>query len=698
MPVSVSDSQIMLSAATLPELIGMRAEMHGDRVALTFVDDETQASWTYRELWQRACSVAAQLRDVDVDPADCNAARAALLFPPGLDFVAGFLGAQIAGWIPVPTCYPKLRREMPRLNAAVADCSPAAIIGDAKSLEVVGADSNAPGFERLTHVVTREDCSATAHVDPAALSLAPEGIAFLQYTSGSTSDPNGVVVRHRNLMSNLEAIRRGFQIDIVSGVVETPVRGVFWLPFYHDMGLIGGILTPLFCGGESVLMSPRAFLQRPIRWLQAISDHRAQFSGAPNFAYQLCTDRISPDQTNTIELSCWKTAFCGAEPILHRTLHDFASRFSSCGFSSTAFYPCYGLAEATLLASGGDGPAEPTLLNVRRSSIGSGVVEICSEGRGKEFQKLVSSGKPVFEIELKIVDPVKLSVMSEGQIGEIWLRGTSVTAGYWNSKDINLQQFDVSTAAGDSGYCRTGDLGFLSSGQLYVTGRLKDLIILRGRNLYPQDIEVTARSAVGAGCGQVAAFSVDGPRGEALAIIAEFPRQADEHDFPDLVRSIRRSVIEVHEVDPRHVLLVRQASVPLTTSGKIRRSECRTQFDGDGFKVKYRYDRASGSEQTPIAIPTLPGIIGKAEIAGVTEAVSTWMTQWLIARAGVPPQDIAFDKPFAVYGLDSMTAVELSGELEDWSGVELTPESAFAFPTIGALSEMVANSLAADTQ
>ena len=694
----VSDSPIMPSVATLPELIGNWAERHGDRLALTFVDDQTQFSWTYLELWQRACGVASRLQSVDVDLIDRNPPRAALLFPPGLDFVAGFLGAQIAGWIPVPTCYPKLRREMPRLNAAVSDCQPIAIVGDAKSLEGIGAENDGHGFAGLTHVITPQSSRADDFIDPKSLDLDPESLAFLQYTSGSTSNPNGVMVRHRNLMANLEAIRRGFRIEVDHGAVESPVSGVFWLPFYHDMGLIGGILTPLFCGGTSVLMSPQAFLQRPIRWLQAISDHRAQFSGAPNFAYQLCTDRISPDQTNTIDLSCWKTAFCGAEPILHRTLYDFASRFSSCGFSSTAFYPCYGLAEATLLASGGDGPAEPTLLTVRRSSIGTGVVEICPEGRGKEFQKLVSSGVPAFETELKIIDPANSSVMEEGRIGEIWLRGSSVTAGYWNNAEISRLHFDACTAGGESGYCRTGDLGFLSSGQLFVTGRLKDLIILRGRNLFPQDIEVTAGEVVGSGRGHVAAFSVDGPRGEALSIVAELPRNIQEDQLPSLVRSIRRNVIEVHEVDPRHVLLVRLASVPLTSSGKIRRNECRVLFDTHGFKVKYRYDRASGSEQTPLEMPALPAGIGAAEVAAVTESVSRWMTQWLIARAGVPLQDIALDKPFAVYGLDSMTAVELSGELEDWSGVELTPESAFAFQTIGALSEMVANRLAADAQ
>ncbi len=237
---------------------------------------------------------------------------------------------------------------------------------------------------------------------------------MLQYTSGSTSDPKGVMVRHRNMMANLEAIRRGFHVQWQSDDAANPTCGVFWLPFFHDMGLIGGILAPLYVGGRTVLMSPRSFLQRPIRWLQAITDYDAEISGAPNFAYQLCVDRISPDQTDKLELSRWRIAFCGAEPILHRTLYDFASRFSACRFSSKAFYPCYGLAEATLLAAGGDGPAEPYILTVQRESLSAGQPKIDQQGRGRGFQKLVSCGRAAHQTDLVLVDPTTRDEVAHG--------------------------------------------------------------------------------------------------------------------------------------------------------------------------------------------------------------------------------------------------------------------------------------------
>ena len=342
----------------LPQWIGRRAQRHGDRVAVTFIDDDrSEQSWTYGELWKRACSVAARLPNVD-QPAP----RGLLLFPPGIEFLAGFLGCQIAGWIPVPTCYPRAGREIPRLDSAATDCSPSAIIGDRATIDSIDPKKLCDVARSLPHVITDCDRGAVVFdsVDPDSLSLDPNSLAMLQYTSGSTSDPKGVMVRHRNMMANLEAIRRGFHVQWQGDDAANPACGVFWLPFFHDMGLIGGILEPLYVGGRTVLMSPRSFLQRPIRWLQAITDYGAVISGAPNFAYQLCVDRISPDQTDKLDLSRWRIAFSGAEPILHRTLHDFASRFSACGFSSTAFYPCYGLAEATLLAAGGDGPANRT--------------------------------------------------------------------------------------------------------------------------------------------------------------------------------------------------------------------------------------------------------------------------------------------------------------------------------------------------
>ena len=685
------------SLATLPQWVGSRALRHGQRPAITFWEESSsESTWTYHELWLRSCKVANQLQAFGVDE---QQPRALLLYPPGMDFLAGFLGCQIAGWIPVPTCHPKPGRAMPRLDSAARDCQPLAILGDQATLDAVDATKLCPEAGSATRFSTCDlessPVDASHWIDPESLSIDPDSLAFLQYTSGSTSEPKGVRVRHRNLMANLDAIQTGFRVSMQPDDASDVVRSVFWLPFFHDMGLIGGILEPLYLGMETVLMSPGAFLQRPIRWLELISQKGASISGAPNFAYQLCVDRIPPDQTDHLDLSSWTAAFCGAEPIQARTLQDFAARFSVCGFSQNAFYPCYGLAEATLLAAGGDGPKKPVFLKVDRQSMTTEKPQIAgSDQRGSQYQKLVSCGEPAKDTRLLIVDPKSLREVQPGCFGEIWLSGPGVTDGYWRA-DVCEQQnrFQATTADGQSGFYRTGDLGFQHQGELYVTGRVKDLIILRGRNLFPQDIEETVRESVGGGCGNCAAFSVPGARGEVLAVIAELPRDVDRSSLETVVRSIRRSVIDVHDVDPTHVLLTRPVTVPITSSGKVRRARCRELFDEDQIKTLHRYERFAASAQVPLELPNVPSPATDAHRDGLQRATEDWMKTWLIARAGVKPSEIKLDKPFSDYGLDSMTAVEMSGEIEDWSGTSLTPIVAWNYPTVSQLSQYIVDEI-----
>ncbi len=704
---------------TLPEWIGVRAKLHGHRPAFTFVSDDgdRETTWTYGELWARASAVAQALRKVDRDVGEGadptgDQRRALLLFPPGLEFMAGFLGCQIANWIPVPTCYPKPGRAMPRLNSAARDCAPGAIVCDrdtSNTIEETKLDPAARGLVRIETQTEWDRFSQTGDydadvADPHGLALSPDSLALLQYTSGSTSEAKGVMVRHRNLMANLRAIQVGFGLRHYGETDDDYVRGAFWLPFYHDMGLIGGVLSILYLGGHAVLHSPRSFLQRPIRWLQLISDHRVSVSGAPNFAYQLCVDRIPPEQTDTLELKHWTTAFCGAEPILARTLSDFGNRFAACGFSESAFYPCYGLAEASLLVSGGDGPAIPNVIAVDRLALGAGKIQLAnpSPKRGapkQAMQNLVSCGRAAEGMEIAIVDPQSHRAVAERSIGEIWIRGTSVAAGYWNRNGETDNPFNAKMARGilartvsssaEATYFRTGDLGFFHEAELYVTGRLKDIVIVRGRNHYPQDIEASVREVIGDAAGQCAAFSVAAPRGESLAILAELPRHSNAWEMAELVRSIRREIIDVHEIDPRHVWLVRPATVPVTTSGKIKRSQCRELFHSGKLETRHRYDRASASEQTPIAIESLPHPAGPEDLVVVNTTLRAWLAEWLVARAGVEPNQVEIDRPFADYGLDSMTAVELSGELEDWTGIELTPIVAWNHPTIEKMSEFI---------
>ncbi|WP_143543668.1 AMP-binding protein [Rhodopirellula sp. MGV] len=748
-----------MATTSLPECLRRRAEAHGDRIALTFLTDESFAGeqapvrLTYAELYDRSLAVAAQLKHLELIEADSNLdrqandgtfnfaaqPRVALLYPPGVESLIALIGTQMAGAIPVPASFPRPHREIPRLNASAQDCHPAALLTDRATLETLAQDKLSESLQNIPIVVT-DSGKVTEGGQPIdwetvvdANATNPDAGALLQYTSGSTTAARGVVLRHRNLMSNLESIRQAFELDFMPDErvsdLELPDEavdvGVFWLPFYHDMGLIGGILAPLYIGGHTVLMSPRAFLTRPIRWLQTISTYHASISGAPNFAYQLCVDRIPGKQTADLELSQLRLAFCGAEPVQAKTLEEFAQRFASNGFQPSAFYPCYGLAEATLLVAGGRVAEPPSVLTLRRDDFQKNVVSpVDPNGKTKlsrrELVQLVGCGREVWQTDIKIVDPTNGEGLPDGSIGEIWVRGGGVSDGYWSeltgetapetfdSDDVadkrSEQRFNVALASGETGFCRSGDLGFVYQNQLYVTGRLKEMIILRGRNLYPQDIEATVRQTVEscvvdapelvgsdlALC-RSAAFAVSGNRGEALAIIAEVPRTLDdERLLGEIVRQIRHAVIDVHDVDPQHIWLTRPATIAVTTSGKTRRVDCRESFLAGDLKARYQYNRSAFSEQSPLQFPDLPKRPMPGDQPKLQQEIEDWMAQWLISRAGINPEEFYRDRPLSEFGLDSLSAVELSGETEDWTGVMLTPEVATDNPSVESLSRFIA--------
>ncbi|WP_149498431.1 AMP-binding protein [Roseiconus lacunae] len=720
-----------MDTKTLPECVRRMAESQGDRLAITFLTELSLAQQqppdevTYAELYERSLSVAAALRELTPQPESQSDApvqpRAALLFPPGIDSVIAFLGTQLAGWIPVPSSFPRPHREIPRLNASAKDCQPSVLLSDQSSLETLAIDKLDESLRKVPHLaidqlVVPVGRSQTAEVvSPHATS--GDAIALLQYTSGSTSAARGVVLKHRHVMSNLESIRRGFGLRFASDQPEADGSsayevGVFWLPFYHDMGLIGGILAPLYSGVHAVLMSPRSFLSRPIRWLQAISDYRATISGAPNFAYQLAVDRIPSGKANAIDLSCLRLAFCGAEPIQSRTLDDFAKQFAANGFRSSAFYPCYGLAEATLLVTGSQLDQAPTVLSLRRSDFQQNHIEPLTADQAVRISRrdrveLVSCGQSVWNTDLVIVDPDTSTRLPDRTVGEIWVRGGSIAEGYWSG---GHGRFDATTADGQSGFCRSGDLGFLHDGNLYVTGRRKEMIVLRGRNLYPQDIEATVRQTleqVFAGSDNVnasdlamcraAAFAVSGHRGEVLAIVAEVPRQVDQdHALADLSRQIRHHVIDVHDTDPHHIWLTRPATINVTTSGKTRRVDCRQAFLSGDILTRYRFDRSASGEQTPIAFPELPRNPRPNDQPELQQRIETWMAEWLVARAGIDPSEFTRQRPLSEFGLDSLSAVELSGETEDWTGVALSPDVATDNPSVASLSRFISEQYVAN--
>jgi acyl-CoA synthetase (AMP-forming)/AMP-acid ligase II/acyl carrier protein len=691
-------------AQTMVDLLAGRAAEHPDRTAFVFLDDRDGISQiTFAELDRRARAIAARL-ELELRPGD----RALLVYPAGLEFIAAFFGCLYAGVIAVPATYPKPKRPMPRLQRIALDCDAHVALSTAQTLTTLDPDLLSADAATNQWIATDELGDELADLwQPQP--TAETSLALLQYTSGSTSDPKGVMVSHANLLNNLECIRRSFGIG-ESEDDRVWATGVFWLPAYHDMGLIGGILTPLYMGGRSVLMSPTAFLQRPLRWLEAIAQYHATISGAPNFAYEYCVRRTTAEERAALDLSHWRLAFCGAEPIRAETLQHFSEAFGPAGFQSQAFYPCYGLAETTLLAAGPDYRQEPRVLTVNRAALaGHHVAPACGEPV-ELTQRLVGCGQPMDDHCLLVVGPNTASECPDGQVGEILIQGPSIAQGYWNRPAETEQVFAAQVDGHDGRFLRTGDLGFYRDGELFVTGRVKDVIIIRGRNHYPQDIEQSAEEAHPAVLpGAAFALTVDGA--ERLVVVHQIDRQYRGADHHQIVQAIRRAIVEQHELDPHAIVLIRQTSLPITSSGKVQRNLCREQFLADELKVVSSWINPATSGRRPVAngrvdvrlhgeglamhrngparSATHGGASG-ADIDRAAERIETWLLEWLVVRLALDASTVSRDRPFAEFGVDSLTAVELSHELETEFKVPLPPIVAWNYPTPATLARYLA--------
>ena len=576
-----------LKAATLVDILQQRATNQPHKTAYTFlVDGESEtASITYGELDRRARAIATYLQSI------CSAQeRVLLLFPSSLDYIEAFFGCLYAGVIAIPAYPPRPNRSLSRLHS---------IIQDADATTALTTHSIYISLERqlsetpeLTHLrwVAADGIENNLAKDWQQPQLSRDTLALLQYTSGSTAAPKGVKIAYSNLLHNLEAIHRCFGHSEAS-------QGVIWLPPYHDMGLIGGILQPLYGNFPVTLMSPLMFLQNPLRWLKAISRYRATTSGGPNFAYSLCVRKFKPDQVKGLDLSSWQVAFDGAEPINHESLARFAHTFAPYGFRESALYPCYGMAEATLIISGGAKDSPIVTKTVQGKALEQNKIEPASPN-DPNTRVLVSCGYSLPDQKIAIVHPETLEVCPPREVGEIWVSGTSVAGGYWNAQETGRAFNAKLRHDPDHSFLRTGDLGFIEDGQLFVTGRLKDMIIIKGRNHYPQDIEKTvekSNSIIRPSC--AATFSVNIEGEEKLVILAEVERRywssnrvisksksngnsanSQTIDVKDLIQSIRREVSKNHDLQVHSTLLLKPGSIPKTSSGKIQRHVCRQEF------------------------------------------------------------------------------------------------------------------------
>ena len=669
---------------TLLEILNRRAQFQSEQQAYIFLQNgETESgSLTYGELDRQAKAIATNLQSLSGE-------RALLLYPSGLEFIAAFFGCLYAGVIAVPVYPPRRNQKLSRLLSIVND-SQAKI---ALTTQSILADIEARWEEEAELTQLKWIATDTIAVNPQDFipqPITPEKLAFLQYTSGSTGTPKGVMITHGNIIHNQQIIQQAF------GHSEKSI-GVGWLPLYHDMGLIGHVLQTIYLGATNILMSPLAFLQKPIRWLEAISKYRATTSGGPNFAYDLCVNKIGPEQLSNINLSCWDLAYNGAEPIRAETLEKFSEKFASCGFKEEAFYPCYGMAETTLFTTGGDKYKPPLIRELKAETLDQ-----------EETRRFVGCGHPYPDTRVLIVHPDSLTQCQQEEVGEIWVSGGSIASGYWNRLEATKENFEAYLKeTGEGPFLRTGDLGFLSQGALFVTGRIKDLIIIRGENHYPQDIELTVENSHPAlQSYSSAAFSVERNGEERLIVVCEVKRTSlRDLNTEEVVKVIRKAVSEERDLQVYAILLLKTGSIPKTSSGKIQRYACRTGFLNQSLEVLGEWtinDREV--EFPPLQEELVSDIIESREdfvtekAVPTEEAIADWIVSHLASYLNVSPDEIDINESFADYGLDSSVAVSTTGALSEWLGYELEPTLFWEYPNIKDVAMYLAEESRSNSQ
>lgn len=727
------------SLETLVEYVRTNGQQFPDRVCYTFLHDgeETSSTLTYGEIDRQARAIGALLQRHQA-----AGERVLLLYPPGLEFITAFLGCLYAGAIAVPAYPPRNRRHLPRIQTIVGDAEARILLTIEKTLSKIQKWLDQRSSLAAMQLLVTDNMSPGQSERWTPPAITKDTLAFLQYTSGSTAEPKGVMVSHANLIHNLTLMAKYFQI--------TPDdRVVIWLPPYHDMGLIGGLLEALLTRFSVTLMSPTAFLQRPIRWLKTIARINATISGGPNFAYDLCVSKISEDQRAELDLSSLRCLFTGAEPIRADTLENFARAFAPCGVRRETLYPCYGLAEATLFVTGGDIAAPPVVKPFDSDELARHRASDRPEDESAT-QRLVGCGRLLPEQRIEIIDSDTFTRCPHGRIGEIWISGPSVARGYWNKPDSSRATFQAYTADTQEGpFLRTGDLGFIQDGELFVTGRFKDLIIIRGRNYYPQDIEWTVEHSDAAiRRNSSAAFSVDVAGEERLVVVAEVERryrharQTHEHaggvhkesrhafdpeqadletgfspdiDHPPILKryisEIRHNIAEQHDLQIYGIVLIKATTIPRTSSGKIRRHACKSGFQHESLDTLAQWTEnpitalsSASADEAPRdndqealetsekALPASPAMPASGPMAATLSAdtIQHWLVEQLAQRLGLKPHEIDIREPFARYGLDSVHAVALSSELEDWLGQNLPPTLMYEYPNIAVLSRHLA--------
>lgn len=679
----------------LVEMTIHQAHTRGDTEATRFLKDNNvvDGSQSFRQLDADARKIAAELVTSGL-----GGRNVLLLYTPGLDYVKAFFGSLYAGCVPVPAYPPVGSKDLVRLKNVAVDCRAGAILSNSVLKQVIDTwVANITNGLPLPCIATDTlpDTHGAATLIPHQAE--PDDVAFLQYTSGSTGHPKGVMVTHGNLLTNFKQILRGFCDG--NAFVDKPsdLRTVIWLPPFHDMGLIGGVLTPLFAGAHVTLMSPLTFLKRPFNWLKAISDQQAHVSGGPNFCYQYCVQKITEAQAEQLDLSNWQIAFNGAEPVSAEALKNFASHFRVSGFRENAFLPCYGLAEASLFVAGSPSGRGSRTLQARLDKLEQGHFAEAEHVPTHRRTELVSSGVAAAGTTIRIVDPQTCIPCADGTVGEIWVQSASVAQGYWGKPQFSASVFAAKIVGNshNDGYLRTGDLGFLWHQELFVTGRIKEVVIVAGRNHYPQDIEHTLQESnpsfrLGGG----AAFSCNIDGKEQLVILQEVSKNAgDQADYRLLAAEAVRVITARHGVTPHALVLVAGNVIPKTSSGKIRRADAKQLYREGSFAATYIWQADTAARTKPVTPVPRHDVFDLDWHSELYTDLQTWVAD----KLDVEPHHVNLDVTFSELGVDSVEAVELVDRLQDRIQRTIPAIELLRYPTVKALIDHFAEELAQRT-
>jgi acyl-CoA synthetase (AMP-forming)/AMP-acid ligase II/acyl carrier protein len=679
--MTTSNKQILTSEnRTFPvpgnDMVGIfekNCSLHPEKVIYYFLEDGINEAdrITFSEMNTRVKAVAAALQS-KLSKGD----RALMLFPSGIEFIVSLFGCFYSGIIGVPAYPPRKNRLFERFEAIVKDCTPSIILTTSKIRDDIRKNFAAEECLQNLDILVYEDIVIEMSTRWQPIYISPDDLALLQYTSGSTGTPNGVMVSHFNIIQNSEYIRQAF------GHVENTL-GVNWLPGFHDMGLIGALMQPPYMGVTNAIIPPNSFLLRPMNWLAAISKYRATTAGGPNFALDFCVERLKPEELEGVDLSSVRPFFCGAEPIRRETFERFTKAFEPYRFNPSQLYPCYGLAESVLIVTGGALDDEPVYCTVDAREIEKGRVLIVPENH-PHARTFVSCGYPWQGTQVCIVDPSSCSLNPILLVGEIWVSGPSIAQGYWNKPGETEKTFRAYLADTAEGpFLRTGDLGFIHEGHLYISGRIKDLIIIRGLNHYPQDIEHSAGLAHEAiQPGAVAAFSVDEAGEERLGIVCEIRRtHLRDLDADAVFTAIRQAVAENHQLQVHAIALIRTGTLPKTSSGKIQRLAAKKEFLHLELELLSTWKVQLNQETADRRLPTADCRPSTADL------VSDWLIAWMVKELKISGDNIDVTKPITSYGLDSLKAVILARDAEDYFGIEWPLELFLEETTVKNIAE-----------